>query len=115
MDPGRPQAFASLNGSPGSIFRARIAAELADGSILPACPHPATANVLSLPSRILRCGECEATSPERPDSEPGPCAACGAPGIGTWTAWLSEAARVLVTARVCEPCQTSGNVPLSLN
>jgi len=115
MHPGPPRAYASPNNSPGPIFRARIAAELADGSIPAACPHPATANFLSLPSRILRCGECDTTSPERPDREPGPCSACGAPGTGMWATWLSEAARVLVTARVCEPCWTSGSMPLSWN
>jgi hypothetical protein len=107
---GAPEPFtmqAVFEGSPSAVLAARIAAELADGAISCACPHPATADRLGLPSRTLRCAECDAGTPGHPDSTPGPCAGCGAAGACTWTIWLDECSRVLVVARVCGDCGTS--------
>lgn len=101
-------------GSPAAAFRARIAAELADG-IPCACEHPVTADRLFLPSRILRCHECDAAAADQPDSDLGPCASCGAPDARSWSIWLDEAAHVGVVARVCEPCGTAQTVPISPN
>ncbi len=114
--PGRPatapfERRAVLPGSPAAAFRARIATELADGSILCACAHPVTADRLTLPARALRCAECDAAAADPPDSHPGPCASCGAPDACAWSIWLDEAAHVLVIARVCPPCGTAGTAP----
>ncbi len=109
------QMHGALPGSPVAGLCARVAAELAGGGITAACPHPATADRLYLPSRTLRCHDCNAEADDRPDSEPGPCAACGADGAGRWVTWLDERARVLVMARLCEACGTTGNVPFSQN
>lgn len=115
---GTPEPFtmqASLEGSPPSVLIARIAAELADSAIPCACPHPASVDRLSLPSRMLSCHECHDGVSDHPDSTPGPCAACGAAGGCTWTVWLDEPTRVLVVARMCAGCGTGGSVPLCPN
>jgi len=115
---GTPEPFtmqASLEGSPSSVLADRIAAELADGAIPCACPHPVTADRLGLPSRTLRCADCDAGTPEHPDSTPGPCASCGTADARTWAIWLDAAAHVLVVARVCQDCGTGGNVPVCPN
>lgn len=105
--------LAVLPGSPAATFRAWIGAELAEGTIPYGCPHPVTADHLSLPSWTLRCAGCQ--DQERPDSTPGPCASCEAPGASKWSWWLDEDSNVFVTARVCEPCGTDGTVPVSSN
>jgi hypothetical protein len=109
------ERLAVLPGSPAAAFHARIAAELADGSIPCACPHPATADCLSLPSGTLRCRECDASPADQPDSQPGPCASCGTSGACTWSFWLDKASRVGVVARVCQPCGTAGTAPVTWN
>ncbi len=107
------QVLAIPEGYPAATFRAWVAAELAEGAIPYACPHPVTADQLSLPSWTLRCAAC--SDEKRPDSTPGPCASCEAPGACAWTWWLDDASHVIVTARVCGPCGTDGGLPLSLN
>ncbi|MGH3202512.1 MAG: hypothetical protein ACRDOA_01705 [Streptosporangiaceae bacterium] len=92
---------AHFKGSPTGTLRASIAAELADGTIPCACPHPVTAERLSLPSRTLQCRECAEATAGTVDSGPGPCTSCGEAGAAAWTVWLDEAAHVLVVARVC--------------
>ncbi len=114
MTAGPPfRVLAISEGYPAATFRAWVAAELAGGTIPCACPHPVTADQLSLPSWTLRCAACH--DEERPDSGPGACASCGAPGAAAWSWWLDAASRVIVTARVCGPCGTDGSVPVSLN
>jgi hypothetical protein len=103
---------AVLPESPAAVFRGRIGAELANGSIPPVCLHPATADRLYLPSRTLRCHECDGVTP---DADPGPCASCGAADARGWSIWLDERAFVLVIARVCEACGTAGSAPVSWN
>ncbi len=98
---------------PAGTFRAWIEAEFAEDAIPYACPHPATADRLSLPDWALRCAECY--DQEQPDSGPGPWASCDAPGASTWSWWPVEDSNVIVIARVCGPCGTDGTVPLCLN
>jgi len=107
------QKLAVLDGTPAATFRAWVGAELAEGTIPHACPHPATADHLSLPSWTLRCAECHER--ERPDDTPGPCASCEAPGASWWSWWLDEGSHTIVTARVCRDCGTAGTVPVSEN
>jgi hypothetical protein len=107
------QMIAVMPGYPAATFRAWITAELAEDTIPATCPHSAGVRWLYLPSRVMRCRGCIGL--ERPDSTPGPCASCDAPGACTWTWWIDEEARVIVTARVCVPCGTDGTVPLCPN
>lgn len=109
------QLHSVLPGSPVAALKDLIGAELADDSIPAACPHPATADRLYLPSRTLRCHNCNAEADDRPDSSAGTCASCGTAGACRWTTWLDERAHVLVVARVCEFCNTAGMTPLSPN
>jgi hypothetical protein len=77
---------------------------LADDAIPSACPHPAGARALHLPSQILVCQDCIPLAATGPDSQPGPCACCGADDASNWSCWTDEVAAVLVVARVCQDC-----------
>jgi hypothetical protein len=101
-----------LAGSPSAVFRTRIAAELAAGTIPCACPHPVTADRLWLPSRTLRCAECDMGVADQPESNRGPCASCGVPDARGWSIWVDEVSHVEVLARICETCGTSGTLPV---
>ena len=107
------QQLAILDGSPAGTFRAWVAAELAEGTIPHACPHPVTADRLLLPAWTLLCADCYDQG--RSDATPGPCASCEAPGASDWTWWLDVDSHVFVVARICVPCGTDGTVPVSLN
>lgn len=99
----------ALKESPLAALAASVAAELESGAIPCACPHPVTADRLSLPSRILRCHDCDAEAGDCPDSSPGTCASCGIAGAGVYSVILVGA--VLVIARICVPCGTAGTTP----
>jgi hypothetical protein len=105
----------SLPGSPLAEFEARINDELAAGEIAPTCPHPVTVARLYLPARILCCLDCDDTMQDtlqEAESNPPACAICA--GRATrWACWL--AGQVLAMARLCDPCGTAGNVPMSPN
>lgn len=103
----------ALPGSPVATLRALAGAALADDSVPCACPHPGTASRLHLPSRILACDDCDHALQNAADqAQPLTCAACGATATRT-TCWL--AGQILVIAKLCAPCQMTGNMPASLN
>jgi hypothetical protein len=110
-----PAPCAYTADSPTARLRRRVAAALAGGRFRAACPHPAAADRLLLPSGTLTCAECRAADAEPSDGKPGECASCGAPGGCVWSTWLDEAARVLVTARICPRCAHAGNLSLAMN
>jgi hypothetical protein len=111
----------ALAGSPAAVLRGRIAAELAVDTIPRACPHPAAVLYLDLPSRIMRCYDCAAAAyadGDRPDSDCGPCTACGEDGARSWVTWatsLADGTQVSVKARVCISCGTGTAPSPSLN
>lgn len=107
----RTGCVVAVDESPLAALAASVAAELEGGAIPCACPHPVTADRLSLPSRILRCHDCDADAGDNPDSTPGACASCGTAGAGVYA--VCVAGTVLVTARVCVPCGTAGTTPVS--
>ncbi len=101
----------SLPGSPLAILHEQIAAELAAGRIPCACPHPVTADRLSLPGRVLACADCTyaLTFPEVFAAAAG-CSCCGASARMRFTGWAEGS--VLVIARVCDSC---ADTPISPN
>jgi hypothetical protein len=101
-----------LGGSPLADLTAQIGAELAAGAIPCGCPHPVTASRLFLPARILCCTDCDDLVREVLNAQPSGCAICSGPATRS-AMWL--AGRVLVMARLCETCGTTGNTPLCLN
>jgi hypothetical protein len=110
-----PAAHAFTADSPCALLRRSVAAALAEGSIRAACPHPATADRLLLPSATLTCAGCLAADTGPCDAKPGECASCGAPGGCMWTTWLDEAAHVLAIARICPTCARTGNLSITMN
>jgi hypothetical protein len=104
----------ALSGSPLAVLQERIAAELAAEAILCACPHPVTADMLELPRRILGCDGCVRNLVEAADAEQAPMCACCGTGVATRTSCWAVGS-VLVVARLCDPCGTAVNVPVSPN
>jgi hypothetical protein len=105
---------AGLPGSAVGFLIEAVAAELDEDGIPPGCVHLVTANWLFLPSWTLMCGDCAETA-ELADRQPGPCSACTIDGACASVTWFQEPGRLFVTARVCQDCGTSGNVPLCPN
>jgi hypothetical protein len=101
-----------LPGSPLGTFTDRVNAELAAGAIPHACPHPGTADWLRLPERILACADCAPALLEAVSGQPPECAVCAAPPT-RWAHWTAE--HVMVLARLCDACGTTGNTPMSQN
>ena len=102
--------------SPAAALAAQIAAALAAGTIPCACPHPAEAAALSIPSRTLRCFACDAAADQagdQPDAASGPCASCGTDNAAEWIGWAAGDGRISVTARVCPPCATGRPVSVT--
>jgi hypothetical protein len=104
-----------LPGSPVAVLRARVDAELAAGSIPCACPHPATADALSLPGKIFGCIDCVPALTEAADERQAPVCSCCTTSPATRTTGWATASSVIVLARVCATCQMTLNTPMSPN
>ena len=101
LQPADGERRSALEGSRLAVLVARTAAELADGGIPYACPHPVTADHLVLPEKIFRCAECHENGRSSYPTA-GACACCGAPCESSWTMWPSGS--VIVIARICMVC-----------
>lgn len=109
----RPSISMMLPGSPIAALADRIDRQLSDDAIACACPHPATATELHLPSGLLGCHDCVSAIQEALDRQQDPvCTLCGqvAPRTATW-----QAGPLSVVARICDTCGSIGNAPQSMN
>src|ERR1700678_4057120 len=92
----------ALEGSPLAVLQSAISAEMAQDRIHRACQHPATADLLTLPRRILGCDTCVCELTQAADAlSPPDCSACGESATRT-SVWISGT--VTVIAVMCDGC-----------
>lgn len=100
-----------LDGSPAGRLRDQVSRLLASGRA-PRCPHGDDAMFWYLPAGIIACGPCADDLVSAAEDGPRACHSCGEPAaaVATWAA-----GGVACFADLCEPCGTSGLLPVLPN
>jgi len=100
-----------LAGSPTARLQDDTARLLASG-LIPHCPHQDQPTIWFLPAGMLACVPCADKFMASAADDSATCHACGAPA-SAMAAWVING--VPCVAGLCEPCHSTGLVPVTPN